>query len=55
MHLDEWQTWGALAVIALTLGIFARAILRSRKNGAGGCAGGCHCTVKEKITPKAPR
>ena len=55
MHPDEWQTWAALAVVALTLGLFTRAILRSRKGKSTGCGGGCHCTVKDKITPPARR
>ncbi len=52
MNLQDWQTWAALGLVALTLGLFTRAILRSRKGKSTGCGGGCHCTVKDKVTPK---
>jgi hypothetical protein len=55
MKFDEWQTWAALAVLAMTLGLFARALLRSRKNRSSGCGGGCHCTVKDKVAPQTRR
>ena len=55
MHFEDWQTWAALAVLALTLGLFTRAALRSRKRSQSACGGGCHCTVKDKVAPKGRR
>jgi len=55
MHVHDWQTWAAPAVVALTLAVFAFRGLRARKKGAGGCGGGCHCTVKDKLAPPSQR
>ncbi|MFT5411185.1 MAG: hypothetical protein ACI8XO_003966 [Verrucomicrobiales bacterium] len=41
----DWQTPAALAVVALTLILFAFRIVRQRKN-KGGCGGGCDCPAK---------
>jgi len=45
------QTIAALAIVALTLGIFIYRIF-FKKNKSGGCGGGCDCPVKPKAKPK---
>ena len=51
MHPDnDWQSWAALAVVAVTIGVFLARSLRRKK--AGGCGGGCGCDSAKK--PKLP-
>lgn len=44
--MNDWQSWAALTVVAITFLLFARRALRRRRNG--GCGGGCGCTHKPK-------
>ena len=41
---QNWQTVAALVVVALTLALFARRLLRGR--GKSGCGGDCECDAK---------
>ena len=44
---NNWQTPAAIAVVVLTLIVFAIQIVRSKRTRAGGnCGGGCNCDVK---------
>ena len=42
--LQHWQSAAALGVVAVTLGIFARQLLRPKKPG---CGGQCDCPATE--------
>lgn len=45
--MNDWQTWTALAVVAVTAGVFAVRALRKKKPG---CGGGCGCAgTKPKL------
>lgn len=46
---ENWQSLAALAIVALTLAIFLRRLVRPKQSG--GCGGGCDCKVK----PQAAR
>lgn len=52
----DWQTWAALAVVALTAIVFAIRIALRRGttgDGDGGCAAGCGCAAtKPKVKAK---
>jgi hypothetical protein len=44
--MNDWQTWAALSVVAVTAGIFAwRAVAKRKKDG---CGGGCGCAHTTK-------
>ena len=43
---NNWQTPAAIAVVFVTLIVFAVQIIRRQKPGGGGCGGGCDCEVK---------
>ena len=49
---SNWQTPAAIAVVALTLLIFAVQIARRKKRGGGGCGGGCDCPASKKPPAK---
>ena len=42
--LQNWQTVAALAIVALTMALFAIRMIRPRKKA--GCGGGCGCATK---------
>ena len=45
--MNDWQTWTALGIVALTAGVFVwRALVKKKKPG---CGGGCGCAA-----PKPP-
>ncbi len=46
---ETLQTYAALAVVMVTLGLFAWRMVRRRLRGnrGGSCGGGCGCSVKE--------
>ena len=46
MNSDS-QTWAALAVVALTAGIFAWRAMRGKKRS--GCGGGCGCAQSRPV------
>ncbi len=52
MHADnDWQSWAALAVVVVTMGIFLARSLRRKKPGS--CGSGCGCGSSAK-KPKLP-
>ncbi len=41
---SDWQTWAALAVVAITAVLYVRRVLGKRKKRSGGsCGGDCGC------------
>jgi len=47
---NDWQSWAALTVVAVTIITFAARHLRQKK--AGSCGSGCGCGAEKK--PKLP-
>lgn len=45
--MNDWQSWTALTVVAITALLFVRRALKRRRSG-GGCGGGCGCTHKPR-------
>ena len=43
--IDDWQSWAAAGVVALTLLVFT---LRLGKKRGRGCGGGCGCDMKKR-------
>jgi len=39
--MNNWQTWAALSIVAITGGVFVWRALTKKKSG--GCGGGCGC------------
>jgi len=46
---SDWQTWGALAVVAITAVLYVRRLMgkRKKKGGGGACGGDCGCDEKK--------
>ncbi|MDF1812141.1 MAG: FeoB-associated Cys-rich membrane protein [Verrucomicrobiales bacterium] len=45
MESIEWQTWAAIAIVALTIIAFGRNLF-GKKKPKGQCGGGCGCAKK---------
>jgi hypothetical protein len=48
MMSNDWQTWTALGVVAVTAVLYVRYVLRrNKRSGSGACASDCACDKKE--------